>query len=58
VKRSLVSKLAMSSAVAALALGAVACDDIEAGDDLDPGMENGDDGMDDGLDDDGMDDDL
>lgn len=53
-KRSLVSKLAMSSAVAALALGAVACDDIEAGDDLDPGMENGDDG----LEDDGADEDL
>jgi hypothetical protein len=41
VKRSLISKVAMGSAVAALALGTVACDDIEAGDDMDPGMEDG-----------------
>jgi hypothetical protein len=40
-KRSLISKVAMGSAVAALALGTVACDDIEAGDDMDPGMEEG-----------------
>lgn len=47
-KRSLVSKLATGGAVAALALGAAACDDIEAGDDLDPGMEEGEDGLDEG----------
>ncbi len=51
-KRTMISKFAMGSAAAALALGAVACDDMEAGDDLDPGME------DDGMGDDGMDDDL
>ena len=42
-KRSLVSKIAIGSAAAALAFGAVACDDIEADGDLDPGMEDGDD---------------
>ena len=40
-KRSLVSKLAAGSAVAALSLGAVACDDMEANGDMDPGMEDG-----------------
>ena len=48
-KRSLVSKIAIGSAATALAFGAVACDDIEADGDLDPGME--DDGLND-LDDD------
>jgi hypothetical protein len=49
VKRSLVSKLAAGSAVAALALGAVACDDIDADGDLDPGMEDGGDDLGDDL---------
>jgi hypothetical protein len=41
VKRTLVSKLALGGAVAALSLGAVACDDVEGGGDMDPGMEDG-----------------
>ena len=41
-KRTLVGKIAVGTAAAALAFGAVACDDIEADGDLDPGMENGD----------------
>lgn len=40
-KRSLVSKLAIGGAVAAMGLGAVACDDIDADDELDPGMQEG-----------------
>ena len=61
-RQKLVTRFAGASAVAALALGAVACDMDDNGD-LDPGQEapEGDIGgeapEDDGLDDDGLDDD-
>ncbi len=48
-KRSLVSKLAVGGAVAAMALGAVACEDMDANGDLDPGMEDGGDDLGDDL---------
>lgn len=38
-KRSALTRVAVGGAVAAMALGAVACDDMEAEGDLDPGME-------------------
>lgn len=38
-KRSALSRLAVGSAVAAMAFGAVACEDMEAEGDLDPGMQ-------------------
>lgn len=48
-KRSLITKFAIGSAVAAMSLGAVACDDIDANGDLDPGMEDGTDDLGDDL---------
>jgi hypothetical protein len=67
-RQKLVTRFASASAVAALALGAVACDMDDNGD-IDPGQEAPegdvggeapeDDGLeDDGLDDDGLDDDF
>lgn len=47
-KRTLTTKLAVAGGVAALALGAAACE-VEEGDGLDPGLEDG------GLDDGGLD---
>ena len=48
-RRSLVGKLAMTAALATMALGAVACEDMEAENDLDPGMEDGGDDLGDDL---------
>lgn len=41
-KRSLIRRMTIGSAVAAMALGAVACEDMEANGDLEqPGIEDG-----------------
>lgn len=41
-KRTVLSRLAIGGAVAAMALGAVGCEDVEGnGDTIDPGMEEG-----------------
>lgn len=41
-KHSLISRMTIGSAAAAMALGAVACDDVETNGDLqDPGIEDG-----------------
>jgi hypothetical protein len=48
-KRSMLSKLAVGSAAAAMSLGLVACD-VEGGDSMEPGMEEpADDGLGDDL---------